>query len=298
MLYIAGWGRSGSTILDNVLGQIDVFFSAGELCYIWDRNVIENRVCGCGQPFAECEVWSAIIEKAFGGREGVDARRMVRLRDSGARTRHVPLMLIPGEERWLRERLKEYPEIIERLYWSIRESTGSKVIVDSSKLPSYGYALTMIPSVELYVVHLVRDSRAVAYSWLQKKLEPDIGTPMRRHNIFESPLIWSTWNAATEVLWRGRRDRYMRLRYEDFVADPQQAVKRIMHFVGESTASFPLRGRDVELGVNHTVGGNPSRFQTGVVGLRLDEKWRTNMSRSDKAIATVLSWPLLRRYGY
>jgi len=34
VLYIAGWGRSGSTILDNVLGQVDGFFSAGELMFL------------------------------------------------------------------------------------------------------------------------------------------------------------------------------------------------------------------------------------------------------------------------
>jgi len=33
VLYIAGWGRSGSTILDNVLGQLDGCFSTGELNY-------------------------------------------------------------------------------------------------------------------------------------------------------------------------------------------------------------------------------------------------------------------------
>lgn len=43
VLYIAGWGRSGSTILDNVLGQVEGFFSGGELSYLWERGLSENR---------------------------------------------------------------------------------------------------------------------------------------------------------------------------------------------------------------------------------------------------------------
>jgi len=61
VLYITGWGRSGSTILDNIMGQIDGFFSVGELRYIWDRNLIENRLCGCGVPLEECPIWSQIL---------------------------------------------------------------------------------------------------------------------------------------------------------------------------------------------------------------------------------------------
>ncbi|MGB3634443.1 MAG: hypothetical protein WA982_10425, partial [Rubrobacteraceae bacterium] len=65
VLYIVGLGRSGSTILSNSLGQIDGFFSAGEICYIWRQNFIENRLCGCGQPFDKCPVWTQVVKKAF-----------------------------------------------------------------------------------------------------------------------------------------------------------------------------------------------------------------------------------------
>ena len=34
VLYIVGMGRSGSTILANSLGEVDGFFSAGEICYM------------------------------------------------------------------------------------------------------------------------------------------------------------------------------------------------------------------------------------------------------------------------
>jgi hypothetical protein len=61
VLYIAGSGRSGSTILDNTLGQIDGFFSVGELRYIWERGLIEDRLCGCGERVHQCPFWAAAL---------------------------------------------------------------------------------------------------------------------------------------------------------------------------------------------------------------------------------------------
>lgn len=298
VLYIAGWGRSGSTILDNMLGQIDSFFSVGELSYVWDRNVIENRVCGCGLPFDECPVWSKVIEEAFGGIDGVNAYEMIALRDSGARTRHVPLMLMPFGEVVLENRLRRYLDNLGSLYRAIGKTTRSRVIVDSSKLPSYGYALGMVPDVDLYVVHLVRDPRAVTHSWSRKVVQPDTGTAMTVHSSARSSLIWDAWNASVEAIWRGHSDRYLRLRYEDFVRSPREAIEQVLDLLGEA-ARLPFVGeREVELGATHTVAGNPSRFKTGKVELKLDEEWKTKMKPSDKRIVTALTWPLLRRYGY
>ena len=39
VLYILGWGRSGSTVLGNILGEVDGFFCAGELHYLWERRL-------------------------------------------------------------------------------------------------------------------------------------------------------------------------------------------------------------------------------------------------------------------
>lgn len=44
--------------------------------------------------------------------------------------------------------------------------------------------------------------------------------------------------------------------------------------------------------------GHPNRFRTGDVRIVLDDGWRHARSRSDRPAATVLSLPVLRRYGY
>jgi hypothetical protein len=301
VLYVAGFGRSGSTILGNVLGEIEGFFHGGELRSIWEYGLILDKVCGCGAPFRECEVWRSVLVEAFGGVDRVDPRKMIHLRESWARTRHVTLMLAPPGRRLVERRLAEYLDNLGRLYRTVRTITGSGVIVDTSKFPSYGFALGMVPSVDLRVVHLVRDSRAVAYSWLREKLHPDPESPeyMPRRSPAASSLRWMARNLATEAFWRRSPKSYLMLRYEDFVAEPKRTIGRILELVQEETAPLPhVAGHEVKLGINHGVWGNPSRFRTGTVEVRPDTEWVSRIKPGDERLVTSLTFPLLVRYGY
>ena len=55
----------------NQLGQVDGFFSAGELMFLWRRGLIEGRLCGCGLPVRDCDVWTGVLDRAYPA--GVDA---------------------------------------------------------------------------------------------------------------------------------------------------------------------------------------------------------------------------------
>lgn len=299
VLYIAGWGRSGSTMLDNLLGQVDGLFSAGELCYTWAHDLAENGLCGCGATPKECEVWGPVF--AAESVAGIDAREMARLEWENLRTRHLPLMLDRRGGKLLASRLSGYLSNLERFYRETRRVTGARVVVDSSKSPSYGWALGMASGIDLYVVHLVRDPRATAYSWLKKKLQPDRGEAgyMDQHPPAKSSLLWTVWNASAAAFWRRSPGRYLPLRYEDLVADPGAALLRILEMVGEGDRDLPfVRGREVDLRVSHTIAGNPNRFRTGTMELRLDDEWKRGMGLRDRALVTLLTLPLLARYGY
>lgn len=305
VLYIAGFGRSGSTIIANSLGRVDGLFSAGEMNFIWKHTFLENRLCGCGRPLRECPVWSEVFVRVFGsgGVSDSDARSIISSMHDGARTRHVGGMLTGKGRDELRPRMREFLEVSERLYRTIPEVTGDRVIVDSSKEPAYGFAIGMIPSVDLRVLHLVRDPRAAAYSWIKEKEQPDSRDRdfMHQKSAKDSALLWDVWNASTEALWRDgkKTGRYMRLRYEDFIADPKTGFENILAFIDEPDAKPPLTGdNEVELGVTHTVSGNPNRFDTGPVELKRDDRWKKQMSSKDRNIVTALTAPLLLRYGY
>ncbi len=298
VLYIAGNGRSGSTILHNILGQIDGFFAIGELRYIWERGIVKNRLCGCGMPFHDCHVWQAIMENAYGGMQQINAREMSEQTES-FRIQNLPLTWIPPIRQKEIDRLQAYTANLEKLYRAIQTTTGSRVIVDSSKNPSYGYILQTMPALELYVLHFMRDSRAVAYSWTKKKqFQP--GDNMARKTPVKSALQWNVRNLSAEMFLMRKPDRHMTLRYEDFVANPEAAVASIVSLVQENSVQLPfVDPHTAELQhANHSVFGNPVRFQQGEVTIRLDNKWQTKLNQRQKFAVTGLTWPLQLKYGY
>jgi hypothetical protein len=306
ILYIAGAGRSGSTILEMLLGQVPGFLSVGEVHHVWDRGLLENWRCGCGEDFRSCPTWRAVFDSAFGGFAGVDPGQMRQIQQivipprlPGVLPRSLALL---GRRRRERPPLKAYADTLARLYAAIQEVTGCRVIVDSSKYPTYGYLLSTIPSVDLYVVHLRRDPRAVAYSWMRPKPNPGQDTPLPTAGPVPAGAAWTLWEVAGHLLWRQARraGRCLPLRYEDFVADPPGSLRRVLAFVQEEGASLPsVSEREALVApTSHAFSGNPVRFQQGRVEIRADAAWRAQMAARDRAIVTLLTWPLLLAYHY
>jgi len=303
VLYVAGWGRSGSTILGRILGQAQGFFLVGELRYLWDRGLIENRLCSCGAPFMNCPFWREVVSRTLGNDYHVAAEALVKLRERGLHTRH--LLLTPTQTALQARvaRMVEYTRAVEQLYHAVHHASGARIIVDTSKFPSYGFVLQNLPSIDLYVLHLVRDPRAVAYSWKSRrklKLDEDGSNKlMTSHGLAKSSLMWDEWNLAIENLRRLEPERYMLLRYEDFVANPRESARGILRFVGEGDSELPfMTERQVSLDVPHTFSGNPDRFSAGTMVITPDDAWKHSLSYARQLTVTGLTWPGLVRYGY
>ncbi len=303
VLFIGGWGRSGSTLLDRILGQVPGVFSAGEIREIWERGCLQNRPCGCDEPFLDCEIWSEVGRVAFGGWQAIDLHEVLRLRFTLDR----PWMVPATASRWtwpgLRADLERYMEILGALYRGLFDVTGAQVIVDSTKIPSHAYLLRRSPWIDLRVLHLVRDSRGVAYSW-QKQVEKKVtsGDPqyLPQYGPLGSSVRWLVYNAQTTALARSGIP-YRRLRYEDLLRDPRRWTERILRFAGlpEAVDHLPFTAADeVRFGPNHTVDGNPMRFSTGPTRLRMDDEWRRKLSATDRWLVTLGTLPGLVRYGY
>jgi hypothetical protein len=292
VIYIAGWGRSGSTLLDTLLGQIDGFFSTGELRYIWERGVIGEWTCGCQRSVKTCPLWSAVLADLTEGGTA-DAATIVEWQRRATRFRHTPSVLAQTPADLDDVPLRSYIDVRRRLFLAIRRATSARVIVDSSKLPADAAALALAPDLELYVVHLVRDPRAVAYSWRRKQAGID------RHGVIDSTGSWLAWNLMTDRVRSRLPQRSMLLRYEDFAADPSAVLMRIVELVGEEPSSVPeSRGGIFDVRETHTVSGNPRRFRSGPIEVLSDDEWRARLAPGDKATATILALPRLRRYGY
>lgn len=300
VLYIAGMGRSGSTILDLVLGQVDGLVSVGEVKFIWERGIIQNRSCGCGQLFSSCPFWTEVMRLAFGEvPDGDRAVEMSRASD-GFRTRQLPLLVSELIANRYIDRYGAYMEGTGRLYRAILDVSDSSVIVDSSKFPSYLAMLGSISTLRVRTVHIVRDPRAVAHSWTRDKADPDhpTGAPMPKQHPATTGMYWTTWNAAIERIGR-RQDGYLRVRYEDLTAAPGETLREILDFASLGHAELPLvDGSRVMMRASHTVSGNPIRHETGSISIRQDAAWIKEMSPRMQRWASVASSPNRRRYGY
>ena len=300
VLLVTGFGRSGTTLINTILGSTTGVFAAGEIRFLWERGILEGRRCGCGEALQQCPVWGPVLEKAFGTPPELDAAALVREDGEVMRTRHLPWMLasrVTGDR--LMHRLHALPGALTAVYRSIQDVTGASLIVDTSKPPSFGYVLQHLDGIDVRIVHVVRDPRAVAHSWSRSKALSDGGqrTEMLRLSPTHTPLQWDLWNGAAGWLW-GRSDRYLRLRYEDLTDDPRRAIERIGSFVGVELSPPFTGARDLATTTVHTVAGNADRMRTGPLSIRLDDAWETELPHRSRRIVTALTLPLLARYGY
>ncbi len=291
VLFIAGETRSGSTILSNILGEIDGFFNAGEVIEIWDRGV--KWSCGCGIAAETCLIWSKILEKVLKGKNLSDIKNLIRLRDKAAKSKKIPkLLAIPNTRQKFEADISLYSRALTELFQAIQSVTKSRVIIDASKNIGYCYILGLLPEIDLYVVHLIRDARATVYSWTQKK------RGLWTEKSHKLSLRWCVRNITAELLGKKLDSKYLILQYENFIERPLESVDCILNLVKENPMKLPFINKtEVKLGTSHGICGNPDRFKAGIIKLRLDEKWK-RMKTIDKTFVTVLTWPLLLRYRY
>lgn len=299
ILYIAGFGRSGSTLVERCLGQLDGFCAAGEVSFVWERGFAQNQLCGCRVPFRECAFWRAVFDEAFGGFAHVDPATMAALRRRVNRTRFIPYLALRQPAAY-RAEYERFAAALLPLYRAIQRVSGCRWLIDSSKEPSYAFVLATLPGVRLSVVHLVRDSRAVAFSWMKQKPIPDVHWKqayMHRYSAAQSAAWWLTFNGLCDA-FRLTAARFMRVHYEDFARAPAPTLGRILTQLGEAPDLPFLAGQTATLRANHTASGNPSRFLLGEVAIRPDEQWRGAMAPRDRRLVTAVTAPLLAAYGY
>src|SRR5581483_1226755 len=129
VLYIGGFGRSGSTLVERILGQLPGFCSAGEVVFLWQRGLIDRQLCGCGVPVPDCEFWSRAGKTAFGGWDQIAAHEMLALQHRVDRNRYIPSMVTPSLRPAARSDVARYGDVLSRLYRAIGEVSGARVVI-------------------------------------------------------------------------------------------------------------------------------------------------------------------------
>ena len=304
--FIGGFGRSGSTLLERLLGEVPGVCALGEVVHLWRRGVLDDELCGCGQPFSKCEFWSEVGEVAFGGWAGVDLDRVFRLRAEVDRFRAMPATLRALRKPEQDSGVREYAEYFRRVYAAAKQVSGAQLVSDSSKNASTAFALRAGAgaAIGIRVLHIVRDSRGVAYSWSKDVARPEAAEQshkpsMDRYSPWKAALLWDAHNLAFMTLPRSGVPVH-RIEYEDLVRRPADVLEGAVTFLGVDGADLTrfIRGSSVTLAQGHQVAGNPMRFQTGELRLRADDAWRSRLDPRARRVVSTLTFPMMAGYGY
>jgi Sulfotransferase family len=306
VLYIAGTGHSGSTLLERVLGGIPGFVNVGEVTDIYRRDAPRTERCGCGEPFACCPYWSKVGQRIY-GETGWDSDRLAavqRMRRHLTRQRYLPRLLAPplaGAES--RRHLADYAQTFSDLYQAIAAEAGASCVVDASKWSAQALALSRA-RLDMRVIHLIRDVRGVAYSFgkqgVSRPQALDDHNVMWRQQALTCASGWTARQLSLEVMRRWGV-RMVRIRYEDFVSQPRRTVEAALTGLEVPCSQAQLghiSDDRVTLEASHGIAGNPARFRAGEITFRPDEAWREKMPPRDRRLVTAMCLPFIVGYGW
>lgn len=299
MIYIAGLGRSGSTVLAATLGQVSGVLSVGELDRLTRTKTRGPQICACGELGENCSFWGEILQRWRDritdegvAKYGLYQTKLERLRSY---PRLNSMQQNPTPE------FLDYSSKTSELLDIIAELSGSRAIVDSSKGPMRALALIEADGIDLHFIHLIRDGRGVLWSRKGRPSRQGVNDPINRRSGFLTFRVISEWifiNKLCERVASKSRAGHTRIIYERFARDPAFTVGKIMEAASwhnQKTDPEPTEIDQVSFG--HTMGGNPVRF-SGQVEIIVDVEWRIHMSRRESDFFWLLAGRLAKRYGY
>jgi hypothetical protein len=267
LVYIGGYGHSGSTLLEYLLARDPAVLACGEVVSILRKRAAneDGKTCSCGRAAGACPVWGFVYEP-----------------DRPPPASHAELL----------------QDLVER-------SGGPyAAIVDSSKTAwgslSAPFRLRRKFGHRFTLVHLMRDPTAVCWSVLKQKDRSARRNGRRlRYDMLLcgwAVLGWGAANLACEVFGAMHRKQYLRLRYEDLARDPAGTLQTL--FV-KLIPKAERGDEDAASDNRHQLQGNRIRASDITLDdVREDVRWKTEMPAKYSRVVRPLSYLLRLRYGY
>jgi hypothetical protein len=275
LVYILSNGRSGSTLLELLIGNHARAFTLGEFQVLPHELAADDARCGCGAHPRVCNFWSRVVDGQPLADDGAQLTQFRSHRHFGKvlRRAHLGGLLNGRVAPTRRAAAAAYGELnarlMERALAQARRVRGGPVdwLVDASKDPYRLAWLAESGRFDLFVVHLVRDPRSFVHSMLEGARRPRVGSVLRMsarwavENVVMARLVAKTLDPA----------RVERVTYEELASRPDQVLARLGERLGLEFPKDWSRGA-FRTPTNHAVSGNRARF--GSSGVALDERWR------------------------
>jgi hypothetical protein len=303
LIYLASIGRSGSTLLESMLGAHSRIATCGEI-HIWPHEIAQGgvRPCSCGQSVLTCPFWVEMQKRSnplhqphpriHFFREQHNAGKTIRWE----RLQEFGRNQVPHQTARQIEQFGQNNEAVFRSFLDLMQSQlGRDIqwIVDSSKDP---YRLLWLIRSNLFnikVLHVVKNPRAFIYS-VTKNIQE---SSLRQLQVTaKQSLKWSIENYLISQIARhhlAASDYYL-VNYEKLAAEPAQTFQAICQMIGcefEAQAVSNFRQGSI-----HTIAGNPMRYETR--GIVLDERWKTLLPAPNRKMTELLTQFNRSDYGY
>jgi hypothetical protein len=321
LAYILAASHSGSTLLSMLLGSHPQIATIGEMNLSPKAmGDLDHYRCSCGDLIRRCRFWEQV-------REGMVSRGFAfDLANVGTDYRSVKScyaqhLLAPLHRGRLLESLRDaalgicpawrtqLPEIHRRnaaLASTILELRRAQVIVDSSKIGVRLKYLLRNPELDVKVIHLIRDGRAVALTYMDPAGFADAKDPTcrgggmggdRRSERLSMARAAYEWrrcvDEAESILRCLPPTQWIDVRYESYCREPEATLRQLQEFLGVEPGRQPREFRAVE---QHVV-GNGMRLDSSPE-IQLDERWREEMTEQDLRVFDDVAGEMNRRYGY
>jgi hypothetical protein len=286
VIYITSLGRSGSTLLDLMIGRHSLVESVGEID-AFDQWVDSNLLCSCQETMADCSYWNEI-------RQNLPGNEAFRIGYLSKAQRTKSLVLKPSSQE-----AKAYSLPNHHLFSSILKNTSKKIILDSSKRVQRLRYLISSDLFDLKVIHLVRNGNAVVNSYKRASERPEFtsGKTTVPGSPLQTSTRWVLYNLLAQKLGRHLGpERYIRVRYEDVALRPEEEVRKICSRFGLTYEEGLLNPTTQSI---HNISGSRWRFKSEQkVEVKIDERWRRELSQRDKLTFAVVGGLLNRAYGF
>lgn len=303
VLYIIGSGRSGSTILSAILGNHPKIYCGGEIHYLVEHGWLKNLYCSCGEKGRECKFWSQVLQEWEANLGSVTLEEYCRLQKLFEVPKNISCwQRLWAERKKLSPEFKTYTELTQQLFSAIQKLSGKSIILDPSKNPARGFALSLMPQLEVNFVHWIRDARGVAFS-LQKEFEKNEGLGIDRNYtsqaLWRSAFFWNIINLLAEwVIVQNNPNKCIKLCYEDLLTNPNLVLEKIGQLINQDLTSLAEALKDEKiLTLEHNIAGNRMRMQK-TVKLQPDLEWIDNLPVRKQQLLWLLTGWLASKYGY
>lgn len=276
-------GRSGSTLLDMVLGASDKVFSLGEFHRYKREREKKDSVCSCGESLTDCPFWGRFAK----GKKDFYIINRVNFRDYA---NIILFLLNPFRRRIYFNQESENDRLLDTL-WPELKSQGYEFLLDSSKDVGRLMELNQNPRVELFNIMIVRDGRAVASAFQEKSQGSG-------KNYFLSLFKWVFANSLLSTYIGKSGLRTLHISYDQLCQNPEKEFKRIHEFTGVSIPEdYAKRIRTAQN--YHNIGGNRIRRKANrekFEGITYDPKRKILSNPVMHFIVTLIIRPFNKRW--